>query len=282
MNRPLILLASTALLLSTAASPAAEKIKVFILSGQSNMSGGGKLQKPLEFDEAIGSKVQIWDGCAYWKGKNAYPKKWVSLTEVQKLKKNIGRDWIGPEFGFARVLSKDYPPEKIYLIKVACGGTAIDWWLPKAKEVDDRYQWHARLIANIDEALKNIQGDYEIAGMLWMQGETDTMRKNMAESYQANLERLIDVMRTKFDQPEMPFLIGRITIHLLKSKKFNWPFTDTVRAAQDTVAKNDPHASLVDSDDLSLRPDFTHFDVPGQLQLGERFGEAMLEVLKKK
>ncbi|MEM7393285.1 MAG: sialate O-acetylesterase, partial [Verrucomicrobiota bacterium] len=82
---------------------AAEKIKVFLLSGQSNMSGGGKLQKDLAFDEAIGDKVKIWDGCAYWKNRKAWPNRWVSLTEVQTLKKAIGRNWIGPEFGFAEV-----------------------------------------------------------------------------------------------------------------------------------------------------------------------------------
>jgi len=258
----------------------AEKIKVFLLSGQSNMSGGGKLQEPLKADEKVDGKVRIWDGCAYWKANSAYPKKWVSLTEVQELKKVLGRNWIGPEFGFARELAKDVPAEKIYLIKVACGGTAIDWWLPKGKEVDDRYQWHARLISNIDEALKAVPGEYEIAGMLWMQGETDTMRKNMAESYQKNLEELISIMRAKFKKPKMPVVVGRITSQLLKSKKYKWPFTTTVQAAQDAVAKKDDKVEVINSDDLSLRPDFTHFDVPGLMKLGERFGVAMRKVLK--
>lgn len=259
---------------------AAEKIQVFLLSGQSNMSGGGKLDGPLEAVDAVDGKVRIWDGCAYWAKKNAYPKKWVSLTEVQELKKKLGRNWIGPEFGFSREIAKDISAEKIYLIKVACGGTAIDWWLPKDKDVADRYQWHSRLVSNIDEALKAIPGEYEIAGMLWMQGETDTMRKNMAESYQKNLEELISIMRTKFKEPQLPVVVGRITSQLLKSKKYQWPFTTTVQAAQDAVAKKDGKVEVVNSDDLSLRTDFTHFDVPGQMKLGERFGVAMRKVLK--
>ncbi len=263
-------------LLLTSPAPAAEKIQVFILSGQSNMSGGGKLQEPLEFDETISTKVQIWDGAAYWKAKGAYPKKWVSLKEVQELKKGIGRDWIGPEVGFAEVMATKLPAEKVYLIKVSCGGTAIDWWLPKDKEVADRYQWHRRLIENLDAALAAIPGDYEVAGMLWMQGETDTMRENMAAGYQKHLTELVTVMRKKFEKPEMPFLIGRVTIQLLKSKKYKWPYTEQVQAAQDAAAEADPHAYAIHTDDLSLRPDFTHFDVPGQLELGRRFGKQML------
>jgi hypothetical protein len=269
------------LFLSLNASNASDKIQVFVLAGQSNMSGGGKLQGPLDFDESVSGKVRIWDGAAYWKAKKAYPKRWVSLKEVQELKKGIGRDWIGPEFGFARAMAPKVPAEKIYLIKVSCGGTGIDWWLPRDKEDDDRYQWHRRLIENIDAALEAISGEYEVAGMLWMQGETDTMRKTPPQSYQKSLQELVAVMRQKFNRPDMPFVIGRITIQLLKSKKYQWPFTEVVQAAQDAVAENDPHAYVIHSDDLSLRSDFTHFDVPGQLALGERFGQAMLKAMGK-
>lgn len=269
------------LLLSLNASHGSEKIQVFVLAGQSNMSGGGHLQGPLDFDESVSGKVRIWDGAAYWKAKNAYPKKWVSLKEVQELKKGIGRNSIGPEFGFAKVMASKVPAEKIYIIKVSCGGTAIDWWLPKDKEVDERYQWHRRLVENLAAALKAIPGEYEVAGVLWMQGETDTMRENMAKSYQKNLEELVAEMRKYFDRPELRFVIGRITIQLLKSKKYKWPFTEQVQAAQDAVAKDDPHAYVIHSDDLSLRSDFTHFDAPGQLALGERFGQAMLKAMGK-
>jgi hypothetical protein len=48
------------------------------------------------------------------------------------------------------------------------------------------------------------------------------------------------------------------------------------------VAAADPNVWVIHSDDLPLRPDFTHFDVPGKLELGERFGEAMLEAMEKK
>ncbi|MEM7396860.1 MAG: sialate O-acetylesterase [Verrucomicrobiota bacterium] len=135
-------------------------------------------------------------------------------------------------------------------------------------------------MSNIDDALKAIKDDYEIAGMLWMQGETDTIRNNMAEGYRKNLEELISIMRERFKKPEMPVVIGRITTELLKSKKYKWPFTTTVQAAQDAVGENDPHAYTIHSDDLSLRPDFTHFDVPGQMELGRRFGRAMLKGMK--
>jgi hypothetical protein len=43
------------------------KAKVFILSGQSNMAGGGHVvPEGLRFDAAVGDKVQIWDASGVW------------------------------------------------------------------------------------------------------------------------------------------------------------------------------------------------------------------------
>jgi hypothetical protein len=41
------------------------------------------------------------------------------------------------------------------------------------------------------------------------------------------------------------------------------------------VAENDKNARVINTDDLSQRDDFVHFDKEGQMGLGQRFGEAM-------
>lgn len=258
-------------------SEAEGKAKVFILSGQSNMSGGGHVvPEGLQFDPAVGDKVRIWDASDVW-NKRGILGRWASLSELQAIKKEMRMDVIGPEFGFARAMSEMYPADEIHLIKVAKGGSPIDWWLPDAK---GKANGHTSLLANLGNALEKIGGDHEVMGMLWMQGESDAKTQADAEAYQKKLEQLIALMRKETGQPDLPFVIGKISSRILESPKFKMPFVKTVQSGQEAVTKTDKHAYAIDTDDLSQRDDLVHFDQAGQLGLGKRFGEAMIKALK--
>ena len=252
------------------------KATVFILSGQSNMSGGGDVVADIGIDAAVGDKVQVWDASDGW-GKQGNPGKWMSLNQLQSTKKELRNNKIGPEFGFAQTMSALYPAAEIHLIKVSKGGTPIDFWLPDA---NGKQNGNTMLLANLKNALEKIGGDYEIAGMLWMQGESDAKKQADAEAYQKKLEQFIALMRKETGKPELPFVIGRLSTRILESKKFSMPFVKVVQSGQDAVAKNDKDAHVVNTDDLTQRDDFVHFDQQGQLGLGKRFGEAMIKALK--
>lgn len=253
------------------------KAKVFILSGQSNMSGGGHVvAEGLQFDPAVGDKVRMWDASDAW-NKRGILGKWASLNELQAIKKEMRMDMIGPEFGFAKAMSGLFPADEIHLIKVSKGGTPIDWWLPSA---NGKANGHTQLLENLKNALEKIGGDYEIMGMLWMQGESDAKNQADAEDYQKKLEQFIALMRKETGKPELPFVIGKISSRILESKKFKMPFVKIVQSGQQAVTKTDKHAFVIDTDDLTQRDDLVHFDQEGQLGLGKRFGEAMIKALK--
>ena len=252
------------------------KAKVFILSGQSNMSGGGDVVTDVAIDATVGEKVRIWDATDVW-GKRGNPGKWASLNEIQTLKKEARANKIGPEFGFAKAMAELYPADEIHLIKVSKGGTGIDWWLPNA---NGKENGHSALLANLKNALQKIGGEYEIMGMLWMQGESDAKTQADAEAYQKKLEQLIVLMRKETGKPELPVVIGRISSRVLESPKFQMPHAKVVQSAQEAVAKNVKNAHVIDTDDLSQRDDLVHFDQEGQMGLGKRFGEAMIKSLK--
>jgi len=272
--RHAILLLTAMLLLPC--SHADAKAKVFILSGQSNMSGGGDVAADFQFDAAVGDKVQIWDASDGW-GKQGSPGKWTSMNQLQAMKKEVRNNRIGPEFAFAKAMSGLVPADEIYLIKVSRGGTAIDWWLPDATGKENG---HSKLLANLTNALEKIEGGYEIVGMLWMQGESDSKTQADAEAYQKKLEQFIDLMRKETGKPELPIVIGRLSSRILESPKFKMPFVKTVQSGQEAVAQTDKNAHVIDTDDLSQRNDLVHFDQQGQMDLGERFGEAMIKALK--
>lgn len=258
-------------------SHAATKAKVFILAGQSNMSGGGTVVADrLRFDPEVGEKVRMWDASDVW-NKRGILGKWASLNELQAIKKEMKADMIGPEFGFAKAIAKIYPAEKIHLVKVAKGGTPINWWLPDTKGKPNGYD---ALQSNLKSSLDKIVGEYEILGLLWMQGESDAKTRTDAEAYQKKLEQFISLMRKETANAELPVVIGRISTKILESPKFKMPFVITVQAAQEAVAKTDKLAFVIDTDDLSQRDDLVHYDQQGQLDLGKRMGEAMLKCLK--
>ena len=269
-----ILLIATMLLFSYTHADA--KAKVFILSGQSNMSGGGDVVEGFQFEPSVGDKVRIWDACGGW-AKRGIPGKWTSLNELQAIKTEARMNRIGPEFGFAEAMTELYPADEIYLIKAARGGTAIDRWLPDAKSKKNDL---TGLLENLKLALEQIDGNYEILGMLWMQGESDSKKQADAEAYQIKLEQFIALMRKETNKPELSFVIGRLSSRVLESPKFSFNHAKIVQNAQEVVAQNDKNAHVINTDDLSQRDDLVHFDQEGQMGLGKRFGEAMIKVLK--
>lgn len=272
--RNLILLLTAFILLPV--SQADAKAKVFILSGQSNMSGGGEVKGDLGLDAAVGDKVRIWDASDGW-DKQGSPGKWTTLQELQAMKKELRNNKIGPEIGFAKAMTALYPADKIHLIKVSKGGTPINWWLPDAQGKPNGF---TTLQTNLKNALEKIEGESEIIGLLWMQGESDSKTQADAEAYQKKLEHFIALMRKETAKPELPVVIGRISTKILESTKFKMPFVKTVQAAQEAVTKTDKHAFVIDTDDLSQRDDLVHYDQQGQLGLGKRFGEAMIKAAK--
>lgn len=240
------------------------------------MSGGGDVVADLGVDAVIADKVRIWDATDVW-GKQGSPGKWTSLTELQAMKKAARADKIGPEFGFAKALSALLPANEIHLIKVSRGGTPINYWLPDANGKQNGY---SQLFENLRNALAKIEGEYEIVGMLWMQGESDAKTQAEAEAYQKKLEQFIALMRKETAKPDLPVVIGRISTKILESPKFKMPFVKTVQAAQEAVTKTDKHVFVIDTDDLSQRDDLVHYDQAGQMGLGKRFGEAMIKAWK--
>jgi alpha-galactosidase len=126
------------LLVSNESSSAAEEIdsrkpvKVFVLAGQSNMQGHGRIQMGKEGDLPHAAKQEqfayLKDG-AQWAERHDvwfYHKSGKGEVTKSNLKPGLGAnsDSIGPELAFGHVLG-DYYQEPVLLIKCAWGGQAI-------------------------------------------------------------------------------------------------------------------------------------------------------------
>lgn len=234
--------------------------KVWLLAGQSNMIGYGTRNEdlpPALRQPQAGVKIST-DG-----------RSWVDLAP------GLGptRDSFGLELTFGRELAAAFPEVDILLVKrMVMGDLYTDYRSPNAGRGPAGAAYN-HLVALAKAALASKPGA-EIAGVLYMQGEADAHTDKIeATSYEQNLRRLVESLRTDLASPEMPFVIGQI------SKAKIWVYGDIVRQAQANVAQTQPHCALVDTGDLPLG-DGMHYTSEGHMELGRRFAQKAISLEK--
>jgi hypothetical protein len=226
--------------------------RVFLLGGQSNMNGlapAADVQPPYD---AVQSGVAFWE-------KNS----WVDLEPGYGTRE----EHIGPELSFGYALKQALPIDQIYLIKFAVNGSNLyDQWKP-GDEVTNAGAgvWHDLFMTTANAALANLDAngvDYEISGMLWLQGESDAADAKGA-LYETNLRDFIADMRTRFGAPNLPFYMGRVRDYYGTTAQ-----SGMVRDAQVAVADSTADVEWFDTDSYNPLILGGHYDTAGQIGIG--------------
>lgn len=235
----------SAILLSV--SVQANPVKVFLLAGQSNMRGMGNpadLKTPYTESPA---GVNIWEGNS-----------WVPLVAKGKN--------FGPEIAFGHGMAKQMPDVEIRLVKSAVSGSNLHTqWSPPTGNC------YIGFIKTAQAALADLDANkvpYEIAGMLWLQGESDATSPKRTD-YEKNLTQFIAHMRDTFKTPGMPFIIARVKEYY--GGKAGAKF---VRDAQMKIGEMDKNAACFDTDDCEMH-NVGHYNSAGLITIGTRFAEAL-------
>jgi hypothetical protein len=228
-------------------------LKVFIFAGQSNMVGTGANVSDLPEDLKGEQKMAFFfDGI-----------KWGVLAPGKTEKRGFG-----PEISFSRKISTEIK-EPIGIVKYSVAGTNLaQHWLPANPE-----SLYAKLLKKVSAAQQ--MRKTEMIGMIWMQGESDSFDKNMAEAYSKNLSDFIQTTRKDLKSPEMFFVAGRVN-----PPKDRFPFVVIVRYAQEKCTV--PGYAFVDCDPLEKMRDRLHYNTRGLVDMGYRFADAMLMLMQKK
>jgi len=244
----------------------ARAVKIFLFAGQSNMDGCGKPEELPEKYKVNPANTTTWDN-----------KKecWVDLDENTFAKRR--NHYFGPEIAFSHRLAKAFPEHTIAVIKTSGGGTKLcAHWLPgKAM--------YKHFLSNINNALEQLNDSgvvYEICGMLWMQGESDSETVEMASAYEDNLKVLFDGIRNETGKKELPIVMGRISSSILKETPWVFDHARIVQKAQENVAREDKRVSIINTDKLKTWTDNTHFDGESQIWLGDKMGKLMLRQIR--
>jgi len=238
-------------------------LKVFLLAGQSNMVGQGQADELPEALRQTPANVQF-------AGRDG------RLGPARL----AGR--LGPEISFAHAMASAWPDEQIVIIKYARGGTSALAWSPEWTKEGAAITQNDNVGPLFDHLMETLESvkrrhNIEVAAMLWAQGGRDAKYEKAAAQYEENLKKIIAAARKRVGNPEMPFLVAR-TVDVPKR---GFPFVDQVREAQTRVVKQDPHAAMILTDDLSQKRDNIHFDTKGQVEQGRRFAKALLDMLDK-
>ena len=149
-----------------------------------------------------------------YKGSLDFTNPWGFVKQKFRIEKCFG-----PELFFGLELVKNHPKQDYLFIKRSQGGTSLygawnpNWSDEKASffNEQDKPKLYKDFINLVDAELAKLKPDsYEIVGMLWVQGETDSNTSNgpvAADTYQENLENLINSVRGHYDIADLPFLM---------------------------------------------------------------------------
>lgn len=217
-----------AVLMAVGAAQADEPVKVFILAGQSNMQGHGRV-------DAV-PKANDGKGSLEWLVRNPETKErfvhlvddqgeWIVRDDVHiwylgragGLRPGFGarEGLIGPELGFGHAVGDAFD-EPVVLIKMAWGGKSLakDFRPPSAGgETGSYYRDLIRLtrgvLENRDDVFPQYAGrEFELAGFGWHQGWNDRVNQQFNDEYEQNLAHFIRDIRRDLDAPELPFVIA--------------------------------------------------------------------------
>lgn len=233
------------------------KLDLYLLIGQSNMAGRGKVEKE---DRTPHPRVLVLNKDDMW-GPAADP--------LHFDKSSAG---VGPGLAFGKALAHAEPGVTVGLIPCAAGGSPITVWKKDA-------YWSQTRSKPYDESMRRVavarqRGVFK--GILWHQGESDS-KEGAAGLYAARLADLVTRLRRDLEAPEIPVLVGGLS-EPLRARSEHARAVD--RALRD-FAERDPHAAYVASDGLTLMADNTHFDAASAREFGRRYAKALLQLWKK-
>lgn len=217
-------------------------MKVFLLIGQSNMAGRGKVE---DEDRLPNPRVLMLNQALAW----------VPAVDPIHFDKpeRIGTG-LGKAFG---LVVADTTPSIIGLVPAAYGGSALDEWAPGQPH-------YVNAVTRAREALKRGQ----LAGILWHQGESDRAPEKVA-TYAARFAKFIAQLRADLGAESVPVVVGEIGRFC--------PNEGPINAAIRSLPQAVPHCAVVSSEGLPGRPEepeVLHFESPGYRELGRRYAQA--------
>lgn len=233
---------------------------LYLLMGQSNMSGRGLLQT----ESSEHQTIRVYGNDGLWtKAKEPVD---TAVNQIDAVSADPAAG-VGPGLFFAQALQAKRPFTRIGLVPCAKGGTSISQWAPSL----NRMSLYGSCLARASEAMA--QG--KIAGILWYQGESDADSLSDAQAWPQRFALMMASFRHDLGQPSLPLVVVGLGDRPMAgpyAARFSaWA---TVQLAQSQMSL--PSQANVSAAGLPRNDDQLHLSTEAQAVLGERLAGAML------
>ncbi|HRP34188.1 MAG TPA: sialate O-acetylesterase [Agriterribacter sp.] len=233
--------------------PNKENVWVFILAGQSNMAGRGKVEPIDTIPDyrilTINKEREL-----------ILAKEPLHFYEPTMTGLDCG-------LSFGKELLKHIPDSiSVLIIPTAVGGSSISQW------INDSTFRNVTLLTNFNEKIEIGKKYGTIKGILWHQGENDATDQGTIEIYNKQLKKLFTLFRNSIDNSGLPLIIGELGS--FSKTDDNW---QVINSKIEEYVKTDPNSYLINTNDLKDRGDRVHFDSEGQREMGRRFAERFIK-----
>lgn len=225
-------------------------LNVFLLIGQSNMAGRGRLAEvPRLWDPRV---LMFRDG------------RWAVAEEpLHTDKPAIAGAGLGPAFA-ATLLVRQCALAPVGLIPAAVGGTPLSRWMPGA----DLFE------AAVEGALRALAAPAVLRGILWHQGEGDSKAPGDAESYGIRFTTMVRALRERLSAERVPVLAGGLGDFL--ARRESCPLYGEVNRQLKTLEGTLPGYGYVPAEGLLDNGDALHFNAPSLREFGIRYAATYL------
>ncbi len=250
-------------LLAQASFANATPVDVYILSGQSNMSG--RVSSGFVANNSIDNDV------LYYYTTDGPASNDVTTNGNFVTLGTLDSGYYGPEISFTRSLHAQ-SDNKIAIIKITDGGTKLQThWNSRISSGNPMWQAWVQDTQDAIEGLEDLGYTPSIKGISWLQGEGDGITFASNGGYETAFGNLIDDMNSHLgglaDTSEM-----KIVTALIQERAEKHTY---IRAAQTNVMATNSNWYTVDTNDLTTF-DGTHFDQPSVVTLGNRIADAFI------
>ncbi len=240
---------------------------VFLLMGQSNMSGGVNI--------AAGDTQPVPDVLKMLHAKEGVEPKWAPGAHPLHPRRPNKKKRHGLGISFAQTYVADKPGVVVGLIPMAWGGRDI-------ARLDKGSVIYSDAIRHATAAMQA----GTLKGVLWHQGESDTVEQARTDAYEKKLHRLIEDVRNDLGNPQLPFIVGNLAEFYGTGRDHNAPDRvariSKIRGILRSLPKKMPHTGFVESTGCSPAARAkVHFDRKSYVLLGRRYAKVYADLMAK-
>lgn len=257
---------------------------LFLLAGQSNMAGRGRMDdgdagnEESELDDEHecepDTRIHVFRSEAEGWQPARHP-----LHQDKPAKAGIG-----PGLAFARAVVDFLPPnESVGLVACAVGGSPISQWAAEpAEQPGELFRAAVATFAVAAKATADAGADAALGGVLWHQGESDCAAAcpRAAEGYATRLRAVVRALPAACGAPCAPVILGELGLEFLDAEhdaRFHAARAIN-RAIVHVGSTAGPSVSVVSARGLGHVGDQLHFSARAANELGVRYAWRWLEL----